>query len=61
MHVAIKSNNYDHYAENCFKCYKNLCVFFDSEIQDFPGRIRRQVFDDILDKEVQQGMLCSLV
>jgi hypothetical protein len=25
------------------------------EIQEFPARIRRQLFEDLLDKEVQRG------
>ena len=29
--------------------------FFYKEIQDFPARVQRQVFDDILDREVQRG------
>ena len=29
--------------------------FFHKEIQDFPARVQRQVFDDILDREVQRG------
>ena len=32
-------------------------MFFDKiqEIQDFPSRVQRQVFDDILDRDVQRG------
>lgn len=31
-------------------------IFFSyKEIQDFPARVQRQVFDDILDREVQRG------
>ena len=26
-----------------------------SEIQDFPARVQRQAFDDVLDKDVQRG------
>lgn len=32
-----------------------FCFFFHKEIQDFPARVQRQVFDDILDREVQRG------
>lgn len=31
-------------------------MIFSKEIQDFPARVQRQVFDDILDREVQRGM-----
>ena len=40
------------------QCVEKLNFFlipFFVEIQDFPARVQRQVFDDILDREVQRG------
>ena len=34
----------------------DIIIIFLKEIQDFPARVQRQVFDDILDREVQRGM-----
>lgn len=45
---SITSLNIDMWLNHFVFC-------FYTEIQDFPARVQRQVFDDILDREVQRG------